>query len=490
MGRRRQGEGEGMDRERTSTQRPAGLPRVGEDIEGEVSDLAYGGAGVLRHDGWVVLVRGAFPGDRVRARIRKRRRAHGEAELSEILRPSPERVEPACPHHGVCGGCALQGLDPEAQTRCKADQALQLLRRIGRFSPETCAPPWSGEPWFYRNKMEFTFGRRAWLTRAELARGLPFPPGPSLGLHPAGRFDGVFDVEDCRLQSPLSNRVVAEARALARARGLPAYDTRDDEGLLRHLVVRHSAAGADCLLALVARDDDPRLDALARDLVARLPEVTGVVALINRRRAMIAQGDEQRTLAGEPSWGESLAGLNLRIGAASFFQSQTRGAEALIAELLDLARIAGGERVLDLYCGAGAFSLPLARAGARVLGVEVVAPAVAEARANAAANGIEAAAFLCAAVEEKARQAWEDERWDLVLVDPPRSGLHPRALEKLVALAPPRIAYVSCNPSTLARDAGALVAAGFSPRRLRVFDLFPQTPHLESVLLLERSPGA
>ncbi len=463
------------------------LPRAGDLIEGEVVDLAYGGAGVLRHNGWVVLVPRAFPGDRIRLRLRKRRRGLGEGELEEVLTPSPERVSPVCPHHDLCGGCVLQGLAPEAQTRWKAHQAIELLKRIGHFEPQTTASPWSGEPWFYRNKMEFTFGARPWIARAQLDLGAPFPPGPALGLHPRGRFNAVFDLRDCRLQSALSNRIVALVREAARARQLTAYDSRTDAGLLRHLVIRQATESADLLLVLVARAPDPVLAELAREIMTHAPEVTGVVASINTRRAMIAQGDYELPLQGESTWRETLAGMHYRIGAAAFFQIQRPGAEALIDEVLTQARLQGREQVLDLYCGAGTFSLPLARRAARVLGIEVLAPAVAEARANAAANGITNVEFRCRAVEGKAQEDWETHPWDLVLVDPPRCGLHPRALAKLRALAAPRILYVSCNPATLARDAAELVnAAGYAPRRLRVFDLFPQTPHLESVLLLER----
>jgi 23S rRNA (uracil1939-C5)-methyltransferase len=468
---------------------PTPLPRVGDTVAGDIVDLAYGGAGVLRHRGWVVLVRRAFPGDHVRVRIRRRRKGLGEGELIEIVTPSPERVPPACPHADLCGGCALQGLAPAAQTRWKAHQARELLRRIGRIEPDEFAPPWSGTPWFYRNKMEFTFARRPWITREELARGEPLPPGPALGLHPEGRFQAVFDLTDCRLQSPLSNRIVAEVRRIARARCLTAYDCRTDEGLLRHLIVRQPATGADCLAVLVARAHDPVLGEIARELLACVPELTGVVASINVRRAMIAQGDYEVPLAGSSHWHEALAGLRFRIGAASFFQTQTAGAEALIDEVLSVGDLRGRERVLDLYCGAGTFSLPLARRAAQVLGVEVLEAAASEARDNARANGIANVEFLCGPVEAKSPQPWEAQTWDLVLVDPPRSGLHPRAVEKLRTLAPARILYVSCNPATLARDAGLLVhEGGYRARRVRVFDLFPQTPHLESVLLLERGP--
>ncbi|MBD3235989.1 MAG: 23S rRNA (uracil(1939)-C(5))-methyltransferase RlmD [Candidatus Eisenbacteria bacterium] len=462
--------------------------RVGAIREGAIEDLAYGGLGILRDGGWVVQVRGAFPGDRVRVRLRRKRRSYFEGELLEILAPSPERIPPRCPHLPLCGGCPLQGLAPDAQTRWKAHQAVELLARIGRLRPREIAEPWSSPcPWYYRNKMEFTFGRRPWVSRETLEAGGPLPPGPALGLHPRGRFQGVFDVSDCRLQSRLSNRIVITVRELARAGGLAVYDSRDDAGLLRHLVVRQAATSPDCVVVIVARHEAPELAALAAELCARVPEITGVVAAINTRRATVAQGDYEIPLRGEAQWRETVAGLCYRIGASSFFQTQTRGAETLIAEVLAHGDLRPDQRVLDLYCGVGAFSLPLAQRVEELWGVELLEGAVEEARANAAANAMRNVRFRAEAVEAKQTPAWARERWDLVLLDPPRSGLHPRALQRLIDLRPPRIVYVSCNPSTLARDAGALVAdAGYHARRLRVYDLFPQTPHLESMLFLDR----
>jgi tRNA/tmRNA/rRNA uracil-C5-methylase (TrmA/RlmC/RlmD family) len=400
--------------------------RVGTVVDGRVTDLAYGGAGVLRVSGWVIMTRGAFPDDHVRVRLRRKRKGLFEGELIEILEPSADRVPAPCPHLPLCGGCPLQGLAPAAQTRWKAAQALELLRRVGKFAPEQVAEPWhSPGAWFYRNKMEFTFGKRAWVPREVLERGEPFAPGPALGLHPRGRYDGVFDVEDCRLQSPVSNRIVACMRAIARRRGLSVYHSRAD--------------------------------------------------------------DFEVPLLGEPYWHETVCGMTFRIGASSFFQTQTHGAQALVDEILEISDFSGNEHVLDLYCGVGAFSLPVARRAKHLLGVEVIQQAVVEARANATRNGIRNAEFICSAVEAKEAAAWQDTAWDTVIVDPPRSGLHPRALGRLSTLRPRRIIYVSCNPSTLARDAGLLVAEnGYRAKRLRVFDLFPQTPHLESVLLLER----
>ncbi|MBP7669289.1 MAG: 23S rRNA (uracil(1939)-C(5))-methyltransferase RlmD [Candidatus Eisenbacteria bacterium] len=465
----------------------ADSPAVGRTVEALIHDLAYGGAGVARVGGWVLMVPGAFPGERVTVHIRRKRKGLFEGDLLAVLETSPDREPLACPHASICGGCALQGLSPLAQTRWKNVQARELLRRIGRVEPEIVEEPWSApQPWFYRNKMEFTFSRRPWIEKERLlAQGAP-TGGPALGLHPRGLFSAVFDVDDCRLQSALSNAVVKAVRRAAVGRSLEAYDSRRDAGFLRHLVVRRPADESELLIMLVARCDDPVLDAIAGEAAAEVPAVTGAVAAINTRRATVAQGDYERPMLGDPCWHESVAGVRFQIGASSFFQIQAPGAEALVETAIAWLSPSRGDRILDLYCGAGTFSLPLARRCARVVGVESFAQAVAQARENAAANGIDAE-FVCAEVEERGAPGWLEERWDAVLLDPPRSGLHPRALERLRAVGAPRILYVSCNPATLARDTGLLTQeAGYLPRRLKVFDLFPQTPHLESMLLLER----
>jgi len=482
---------------------PIKRPKPGEIVEGRVVDLAYGGAGVVKISNWVIMVRGAFPGELVRILIRRKRKGIIEGDLAEILEASPERVPAPCPHHPLCGGCALQGLDPVAQTRYKADQALQLLRRIGKLEPAEVAAPWqSPSPYFYRNKMEFTFAPRPWLTKAEMEAEIPFGPGPALGLHPQGCFQGVFNIEDCRLQSPLSNRIVAKVRELAQAMELPVYNSHRDEGLLRHLVVRQAATTDDLLVVLVVRQEDPSFLKLAQELKAALPEITGIILSVNLRRSAVAIGDYDQTLVGESFWHERIMGIDYRIGASSFFQTQTMGGLALLEEVIEAGKFCPEDRVLDLYCGIGAFSLPIARQVAELLGVEVLPAAVEEARYNALANDISNAKFIASPVETKEKQPWEaptgtDDaasmgdhiaRWDAIVIDPPRAGLHPKALAKVQAIAPPKIVYVSCNPSTLARDAGILVEEnGYLAKRLRVFDIFPQTPHLESVLLLEKA---
>lgn len=478
-------------------------PKRGQEFTAEVVDLAYGGAGVVRLDGPVAMVRGAFPGERVRLRILRKRKGVYEGELIEVLEPSAHREPPACPHVAICGGCGLQGLGAREQTRWKARQAKELLRRIGGVVPEQEAEPWdSPRKYGYRNKMEFTFAPRPWMTREDLDSGRPFEPGPALGLHPRGVFQGVFNVTDCRLQSPLTNRILELVRRHARESGWTAYDCRRDDGLLRHVIVRQSATTSDLLVVLVARREDPAAFELLRHLAEAVPEITGTVLCVNRRKAMIATGERLVPVTGRPLWREQLAGLTYDIGPISFFQTQSAGAEALLNEVLAVGGFGPRDRVLDLYCGIGAFSLPLAQRVRTVLGVEILPEAVAEARHNAEQNGIANVHFVASPVEAKAsdpeaeaNRVWEapaetpakEAPWDAIVVDPPRSGLHPRALKKVLRLRASRIVYVSCNPATLARDAGLLVEeGGYHARRLRVFNLFPQTPHLESVLLLER----
>ncbi|MBU1702752.1 MAG: 23S rRNA (uracil(1939)-C(5))-methyltransferase RlmD [Candidatus Eisenbacteria bacterium] len=481
------------------------LPGRGGEVDLDIRDLAFGGAGVGDIDGLIVLVRGGFPGDRVRARIRRKRSGYLEADVVELLKASPRRRNPPCRHTAVCGGCALMPLDEHEQTEIKQRQAVDLLQRIGGFKPAELLPPLMlPSPLEYRNKMEFTFSRRPWTE---------VPPDPlaapsdeerlALGLHPRGRFDAVFDVTDCRLQSPLTNRILTCLREESIRLGLPVYDSRRDNGLLRHVITRISTHWPDLLVVLVTRDWDDRIRLLSATLRRRVPQVTGVVLLINREKATVARGDETHHIWGRPYIRETIGGWTWRIGPSTFFQTSAAGAEKLLCKALEWADPKSDETAIDLYCGAGTFTLPLARRMKQVVGIESVSEAVFEGRANADRLGMKNVIFHDALVENilrpkhgnnrEAAQAEILERLklkqspDLILLDPPRAGLHPKALPSLALLAPKRIVYISCNPSTQARDAKALIEAGYTANRFQVCDLFPQTPHMETILLMERA---
>lgn len=453
-----------------------------EPVELRIESLAFGGEGVARREGKVCFVAGALPGELVSALPMQSRPQWDRLRLLEVREASPQRRPPLCSHSRLCGGCSLQCFDYDAQLAAKASQVRELLSRIGETTvPEPEPPVPAPSLRAYRNKMEWSFAARPWHADG--------PPeefvGPALGLHVPGRFDAVFDVEDCALPSERSLQALELTRAFAREERLSVYRNDTDAGLLRHLVVREGLRTGEVLAALVVREEEPRLRIWAERLQAGVDGLVGAVLIVNGSRASIARGDREVLLAGRSTFRERLLDLEFELQAQSFFQTNTLAAERLLQVIQDFTAGAGG-RLLDLYCGAGTIGLALARRFESLLGVEQSAGAVRDAESNARRNGIANAQFVAQDAE-----AWVDDpdarpgRFDLVVVDPPRAGLHPRALQGMLALEAPVIVYVSCNPSTLARDVKTMAAAGYGATRLRVVDLFPHTAHVESVVRFE-----
>ncbi len=464
----------------------AGFPgrRSHPPFEVRIDSLAFGGEGIARRDGKVCFVPGALPGERAEVVPASTRRSYDRMRLLRILEPAPERRLPLCPHTDVCGGCSLQCLSYEAQLAAKADQVRNSLDRLARITVPEAGPPLPSPLLVgYRNKMEFTFAPRPWL-----AGGPPEVPleGPALGLHVPGRFDAVFDLESCALASGNARRAVEIVRAFARARGLAAWRSDTDAGLLRHLLIREGRNTGELLIGLVVRALDPALQELAPLLAAQIPSLVGMVLLLNTRLATVARGEEEIVVFGRPWLRETLSGRTFQLQVQSFFQTNTWGAEALVAALRRMVAGSPRAKLLDLYCGAGTLGILLADLFDVVVGIESVPSAVADARRNAALNGVENARFVEGLAEDWLRGSDPDHEAPVVVVDPPRAGLHPRALRGLIDLAPERIVYVSCHPATLARDAAVLCDEGYLPRQLQIVDLFPHTAHVESILLLER----
>jgi 23S rRNA (uracil1939-C5)-methyltransferase len=440
-------------------------PRPGDELELTIDKLAYGGAGVARAEGgFVLFVRGGVPGDRVRARVRKSKRSFGEADTVELLEPSPDRIEPVAAHPGA----PWQVLPYERQLSEKEAQVREALERIGRFE----APPVerivpAEERLRYRNKVEYSFGEDE---EGELV----------LGFHRPGRWDLIDDVRQDVLASERVDELREAVKAWSREEGLSAYDRRDHTGLLRNLVVREGRRTGSIQARLVTSPGDLRSDELA--------EVVTTDSLLLTRAASVAETTregETEVIRGGEAIEEELSGLRFRISPDAFFQTNTEMAERLYASAVELAGLSGRERVLDLYCGIGTIALVLALDSREVFGVEIVERAVADAIDNARLNGVDNVSFFAGDVRTAMRPLLERSgQPDVVVVDPPRAGLSQKIVRRVLEAKAKRIVYVSCNPTTLAPNARQMVDAGYRLETVRPVDMFPQTPHIESVALL------
>ena len=464
-------------------------PKRGEILSLTIDDLAFGGEGVGRADGYVVFVPGALPGDRLQVRLVQVRSRFGRGVIEAVLEPSPQRVEAPCPYFGRCGGCRLQHVAYEAQLAFKSKQVVDALERLGGLRDVPVRPIIGADEIFgYRNKMEFTVARARRPAGSEPAGGGPPRHEMVVGLHETERYDSVLDIERCLLQSDRMNGLLGEARAFFAERGLTVYEQDTGEGLLRFLMLREGRQTGELMTNVVT--SAPAVSDLA-PLVARLQArdagTTSVVMNVNPKKASVAVGVEEHLLGGRDHIRESVGGLTFRVSANSFFQTNTRQAERLFDLVVESTGLTGTETVLDLYSGTGAISLLLARRARWVYGVELAQAAVDDAGANAAANGITNCTFLSGEVRFVLPELIaKGVTAEVVVADPPRAGFHPKALHALITLGARRIVYVSCNPTTLARDLGELVRGGYRLEWVQPVDMFPHTPHIEAVARLER----
>jgi 23S rRNA (uracil1939-C5)-methyltransferase len=456
-------------------------PQRGQILSVTIDDLAFGGEGVGRADGYVIFVRGGVPGDRLRVRLDQARSRFGRGTIESIETPSPHRIEAPCPYFGRCGGCRLQHVDYQAQLAFKSKQVTDALERLGGLGPVDVRPILgAADTYGYRNKMEFT------VARARDGAGL------TVGLHEQERYDSVLDVERCLLQSDRMNALLDEARRFFAESGLAAWEQDSGEGLLRFLMLREGYRTGESMVNIVTSSPAvSELAPLAAQLAARVPRTTSVVMNVNPKKASVAIGVEEHLLGGRDHILESVGGLRFQVSANSFFQTNTAQAERLFSLVIDSAALAGDETVLDLYSGTGAISLQLAGRCRWVYGVEVTQAAVDDAARNAAANGIANCTFLAGEVRFVLPSLIaQGVSAQVVVADPPRAGFHPKALRALLQMEPARIVYVSCNPATLARDLGELVRGGYRLEWVQPVDMFPHTPHIEAVARLERQVPA
>jgi len=462
--------------------------KKGQVVEVTIDDAAFKGKGVGKIDGLAVFVPGTAPGDTVRARIINRKKKYKEAKLLELLEPSPLRIKPKCRHSNVCGGCSWQHVSYEDQLRFKGQQVKDHIQRIGGLTDvpvhNTLA---CKKPFYYRNKMEYSFGTRRWLTEEEIGRDeFVDDSGLFAGLHAPGRFDKILDLQECHLQVPESFEILDFVRSWCKQNKVPAFDTINKTGFMRNLMIRNSHHTDDFMVNVVTYADEPEImEKLTAELLSHFPFITTVVNNINDTKSPTSEGRIEKVYHGPGFIADRIGDFEFKIHPNAFFQTNTAQAERLYEVARSYADLEHGDIVYDLYCGVGTLSLYMSGLAERVVGIELVEVAIENARFNAAENNVENVRFIKGDMKEvfngQTTESYGEP--DVLITDPPRAGMHPDVVQRLCELKVPRMVYVSCNSSTMARDLKELSKI-YDILEIQPVDMFPQTYHVEVVAKL------
>ncbi len=458
-------------------------------IEGlEITSLAAEGKAMGRWQEVVVFVPMTVPGDVVDVQIRVKRRRYMEGTVVRYVKRSPHRAEPFCEHFGVCGGCKWQNLPYDEQLRFKTGQVRDQLTRIGKIElPEVAPCLGSAETRFYRNKLEYTFADRRWLTREEVEAGEAIEPAPAAGFHIPGMFDKVLDIRRCWLQPEPSNAIRLEAKRFCIEHGYTFHNAREHTGFMRNMVVRTASTGEVMVIVVFGADDRERIAALLDHLAAAFPAITSLMYVVNTKWNDSTGDLEAVCYRGKDHIIERMEGLRFKVGPKSFYQTNSAQAYELYKVARDFAELTGGETLYDLYTGTGTIANFCASRCARVVGIEYVPEAIEDAKINSALNGIANTAFYAGDMKKVLDDGFvaANGRPDVVILDPPRAGVDEPVIEVILRAAPDRIVYVSCNPATQARDL-ALLDGAYRVERVQPVDMFPHTHHVENVVKLVR----
>ncbi len=448
-------------------------------MEVEIEDIAFGGRGLARLDGLAVFVDQAVPGDRVTIRIFKKKKNYAEARVVDLIEASPFRIIPPCEYSGFCGGCKWQFLNYDQQIIYKRKHVLDSLEHIGLIKNVDVHPTIPSEITFgYRNKMEFSCADRRWLLPAELNRP-DIDREFALGLHVPGTFHKVIDTRACLLQPDLGNVLLNDVREFIRSSGAPVYGLRSQSGFWRFVVLRHSVAYDQWMVNIVtAHEDLELLRPLAEDLMEKHSQVVSVINNITSSKAGVAIGEFEYTLAGSDTIADKIGGFRFDISANSFFQTNSRGAEVLFKTVEKYAGLTGTETALDLYSGTGTISIMLSGFCQSVTGIEIIESAVADAEKNCRNNGVSNCRFIRGDIRQCLPRITQ--KPDLLIIDPPRAGMHKDVAKQVLELGVDRIVYVSCNPATMARDLGMMQDL-YRLVEVQPVDMFPHTFHIETV---------
>lgn len=479
--------------------------KKGDTLELEIEKYAFEGKGIskvkkdlivpsseeINEKNYVVFVHGSYPGDKVEAMLTKIKKNYAEAKAKNILYPSEFRIAPRCKYFGTCGGCKQQDLEYVKQTDYKQQQVSEIFEKLGGltdFEMQNIIP--AGKIYYYRNKMEFTFADKRWLTKEDLHNEEVTDRDFALGLHIPRIFDKVLDIDVCYLQSELSVKIVNFSRDFFKSRDTAIYSTKIHKGYLRNLVIKQAHHTDELMVNLVTGYDDEKLmKEYTEQLLKEIPQITTIINNVNLKKASIAVGDFEKVYHGNGVIYDYIGKHKFRISANSFFQTNTLQAEKLYDTALEFAELTGNEIVYDLYSGAGTISIYVSEKGREVYAFETVESSIKDAEENAEINEIKNVKFFAADLYKSFFPAVEKNsipKPDVVISDPPRSGMHQNTIDDVIKLSPKKIVYVSCNPATQARDIKLFAEAGYKLVKMRPVDMFPHTYHIENVAVMER----
>ncbi len=452
----------------------------------EILDVAAEGNSIARVNDFVVFVPFGAPGDIADVKIDRRKRSYAEGHIEKIVKPSDIRVEPRCEHFTVCGGCRWQHLPYGFQLECKQKQVRDAMERIAKIEIPEISPILGSENIYeYRNKMEYTFSNKMWLTFDQLRSGEDFPDRNAAGFHIPGAFDKVLDIHKCHLQDDFGNRLRLFVKDFGKEHGYSFYDLRNQNGLLRTLMIRISSTGQIMAVMVFGEGDREKITLLLDAVKTEFPEITSLLYVVNTKVNDTIGDQEVIIYSGSPYIEEEMEGLKFRVGPKSFYQTNSRQAYRLYSVARDFAGLQGDELVYDLYTGTGTIACFLARKCRRVVGIEYVQEAIDDAKVNAAVNGLDNTEFYAGDMKDILTPAFVEKhgRPDVMIVDPPRAGMHENVVKVILETAPDRIVYVSCNPATQARDL-ALLDRLYKVDAIQPVDMFPHTAHVENVVRL------
>lgn len=454
----------------------------------EITGVAAEGKSIARVDDMVVFIPYGAPGDVVNIKLDKKKRSYAEAHIVDLVKPSPDRVTPTCEHFGVCGGCKWQHIPYESQLRYKRDQVVDALTRIAKVEiPEVNPTLGSKETFCYRNKLEYTFSCKCWITFEDLRSGREIADRNALGFHIPGAFDKVLDIKKCWLQDDLSNRIRLFVRQYALAKGYEFYDIKAQQGLMRTLMARIASTGEVMLIVVFARPEQEKIDDLMGAIAAEFPEITSLLYVVNQKVNDTIADQEVITYCGRDYINEEMEGLQFRIGPKSFYQTNSLQAYELYKVARRMACLKPDDLVYDLYTGTGTIANFVARQVKKVVGIEYVPEAIADAKLNSEVNGIDNTIFFAGDMKDVLTDGFIEEhgRPDVMIIDPPRAGMHEDVVNVILNARPERIVYVSCNPATQARDL-ALMDSLYRVEEVQPVDMFPHTHHVENVVRMTR----